>query len=443
MPLPKVQHDRVAKGNETTTPPPALPQIHLGPAFNVAQEFTAEETSAVPGFEGYLPRSRDAPRSRASNKLSKPRGALDSLPPPKSRALVPDIAFDFKAQDPVSPASPAGPTDGFLGPCQFPSRSRSVASRGRSGSSASAARSQSVPTPSSGRERSRSVFDSFTAVDGQLTRQLNSPKELRAVRAEVAAQEGHVRATIAQLQSLQEEVRGKDLGVLWSPTSPLLSPKEATFERRMSQIQSRKELERLDIELSVAKRQEARVQKMKDQTNKLLESRGGVWLVLHCLSTSITQWQFLHRSRHARGVIWRLLLPRWRLRVRLRRLRVARRLLTQACLPAMSRPTVAELRGTALFGKWPPSVLERIARAVTPVAFRPGEFVISQGDPGFVMYIIDHGCLEVLVRNDADGKRRAPGIKVCPQSILLNAYSRRQAPAGTTRQQASLMRLRL
>ena len=36
-----------------------------------------------------------------------------------------------------------------------------------------------------------------------------------------------------------------------------------------------------------------------------------------------------------------------------------------------------------------------------------------QGDPGALMYIMDHGALDVLIHNRAvDGKRRAPGINV-------------------------------
>ena len=73
-------------------------------------------------------------------------------------------------------------------------------------------------------------------------------------------------------------------------------------------------------------------------------------------------------------------------------------------------------QATNLFSSWPDVILQRLRRNLVPVALRRGEFAVLAGDPGVVMYIIDHGCVEVLIQNPAtDGKRRAPGIKVCDE----------------------------
>ena len=135
-------------------------------------------------------------------------------------------------------------------------------------------------------------------------------------------------------------------------------------------IQNMKEIKQLETQISVAKRHEAHVCALKAQHYKLYETRLGTWLTMHFLVASVHRFHSLHFSTGARAVLKSQFVPRYRLRRSLRVLRAVRQLLTRAFLRKMSKPTVQELKAGKLFSTWPPRVLERVIRNLTPVVFR-------------------------------------------------------------------------
>ena len=248
-----------------------------------------------------------------------------------------------------------------------------------------------------------------------------SISELKAAQAALEAQEGRVHQEIERLQQRQERLT-KDLSLLPPSSSsprvktPLSGSRQRDAEQeeeRRGRIQQQKEIRQIEVEMNVAQRHAAHFTKLKAQHTKMYETRIGMWLAVCFIGISVPRFESLYRSRDARNVLEHLFVPVLRFKRKRRMLRTARYLLTQLFLPKMSKPIVEELKNTKLFSKWPPSILQQLKRNLVPITLRRGEFCVMQGNPGALMYIIDHGSVEVLIHNpSADGKRRAPGIRV-------------------------------
>lgn len=77
----------------------------------------------------------------------------------------------------------------------------------------------------------------------------------------------------------------------------------------------------------------------------------------------------------------------------------------------------------------PDSVLQEVARAATFVAFKPGDFIFRQGDPGDYFYILISGCVALAVYDNGYFATMTPGA--CFGEIsLLEARSLRSASAN-------------
>lgn len=77
----------------------------------------------------------------------------------------------------------------------------------------------------------------------------------------------------------------------------------------------------------------------------------------------------------------------------------------------------------------PDSVLQEVARAATYVAFKPGDFIFRQGDPGDYFYILITGCVALAAYGNGYFATMSPGA--CFGEIsLLEARSLRSASAN-------------
>eukprot|EP00667_Euglena_gracilis_P002882 EG_transcript_2888 len=246
--------------------------------------------------------------------------------------------------------------------------------------------------------------------------------QMREAQAELEAEERAVQLEIESLERRQQRLDQKaseDLAaqLMARCSTPIKSLKEAQYKAKVEKAYSLLEISQLEKEIYVAKRHEMHVAKQIAQRQLLENMRIRMWLTFCFVGNSIPRIASLYRTRDARNILSQLLVPKWQLKSRRNTMRMARALLTKFYLRTMSKPTVEELKNTKLFAKWPPNILHQVRRSMRPVVFRRGEVIVMQGDPGAMMYVIDHGSVDILIHNpNVDGKRRCPGIKVATLS---------------------------
>eukprot|EP01012_Entosiphon_sulcatum_P033454 TRINITY_DN42348_c0_g1_i1.p1 TRINITY_DN42348_c0_g1~~TRINITY_DN42348_c0_g1_i1.p1 ORF type:complete len:814 (+),score=107.21 TRINITY_DN42348_c0_g1_i1:88-2529(+) len=173
---------------------------------------------------------------------------------------------------------------------------------------------------------------------------------------------------------------------------------------RVAEAQKR-ELQRR--EQRVQERQQKHELAKQEKRNKLRDQRRQEWAVLVAFAVGTERMARLWRTRRARECLEYFFIPAYRFRRWQRHRQLARLFLRQVYRRRMRRPDPESLKATAFFKEWPAWVLKRLARGLTPAVFLPGEYVVTQGDPGRHMFVLDHGSVDVVVkRNDSVSKSR-------------------------------------
>lgn len=131
----------------------------------------------------------------------------------------------------------------------------------------------------------------------------------------------------------------------------------------------------------------------------------------------------LARRVAAGEVLRKRLFPVWIMRFRIFKRRRQRTQLALEMAKTRERPAPEKLQQHKFFEKFPKRCLANLVATIQPTFFRAGDFVMQEGDHGEMMYFIDTGTVEVIVKKtNSQSKSRAKGNGFVVATLTSGAY---------------------
>eukprot|EP01062_Namystynia_karyoxenos_P062060 TRINITY_DN5494_c0_g1_i1.p1 TRINITY_DN5494_c0_g1~~TRINITY_DN5494_c0_g1_i1.p1 ORF type:complete len:904 (+),score=252.21 TRINITY_DN5494_c0_g1_i1:123-2834(+) len=171
-------------------------------------------------------------------------------------------------------------------------------------------------------------------------------------------------------------------------------------ERRASMAQLKQEELEAKAKEADTRRAQAKQDKFDRPKRELLCQRTVIWLQVlmgislpGCLKQSAAET----RAKQQLTVLWLPMMRRWKMLRERRRIR-AQYIMSQVPEMQTLKLEPADLKKIDFFEEWRPYNLEKLIEAMVPDCYKPGEYIMMEGDWGMEMYVIARGTVEIVIR---------------------------------------------